>query len=395
METTAQDKPRGEAEVIGPSDTVVLLLNRSKYLFLHPHQRNIRIAKKNYPTSTLIGQQYGTLWQASPHSKTLLPLDKYPELLVAKDVDPTVDNRDLVDDASHQKLTQERILEMKEKGVDGQAIIQALMENSSSFGSKTEFSKEKWIKKKKKKHLNVIKVLKPTAFTVSSAYFSRSAGAINHLRGDSLAQILFMSDVAHNTNVLVLESCKGLITAAVAERVAGMSTVVQIYTEHPVTAAVKLFNFDEAIRRSIVTVPISILKEVPPAAPAPSCPQNSPHSLFVNGFDSLILAPKAAPLPLLSALLVFLKPARPFVVFSPFIEPLAECHNVLKAANQAIQMQLSETWLREFQVLPQRTRPSMSMHGASGYLLTGIKVLPPPVVSSSPRLKKAKIDTSQ
>lgn len=37
-------------------------------------------------------------------------------------------------------------------------------------------------------------------------------------------------------------------------------------------------------------------------------------------------------------------------------------------------MDLQETWMREYQVLPSRTHPMMRMHGASGYILFGTKV---------------------
>ena len=35
---------------------------------------------------------------------------------------------------------------------------------------------------------------------------------------------------------------------------------------------------------------------------------------------------------------------------------------------------LFQTWTRPYQVLPERTHPVMVMHGASGYILSGIVV---------------------
>lgn len=46
----------------------------------------------------------------------------------------------------------------------------------------------------------------------------------------------------------------------------------------------------------------------------------------------------------------------------------------LRTEAAAVQLQLSETWMREYQVLPQRTHPLMTMSGTGGYLLTGYKV---------------------
>lgn len=50
-----------------------------------------------------------------------------------------------------QKMDQQKIEEMKKQGAGADAIIQALMENSSTFQDKTEYSKQKYINKKKKK----------------------------------------------------------------------------------------------------------------------------------------------------------------------------------------------------------------------------------------------------
>lgn len=45
----------------------------------------------------------------------------------------------------------------------------------------------------------------------------------------------------------------------------------------------------------------------------------------------------------------------------------------LKVQN-CINIRLIENWLRNYQVLPDRTHPEVSMSGGGGYLLTGWKV---------------------
>ena len=37
----------------------------------------------------------------------------------------------------------------------------------------------------------------------------------------------------------------------------------------------------------------------------------------------------------------------------------------------ALNLRLSETWMREYQVLPNRTHPEINMSGGGGYLLYG------------------------
>lgn len=96
-----------------------------------------------------------------------------------------------------------------------------------------------------------------------------------------------------------------------------------------------------------------------------------------KSLDSLIMVVQHDhPLPILKMLYTFLAPSRQFVIYSDLVEPLIECHQYLKINSQAVSLQLSESWLRHYQVLPDRTRPEMNVAGYGGYLLSGTKVLP-------------------
>jgi len=91
-----------------------------------------------------------------------------------------------------------------------------------------------------------------------------------------------------------------------------------------------------------------------------------------EGVDSLIIASKFYPLPILKEAIVLLTPSSPFVIFSEFVEPLVECYLYLHQNSLAVRLVLSDTWMREFQTLPGRVHPQMYMSSSSGYLLTGI-----------------------
>ena len=90
--------------------------------------------------------------------------------------------------------------------------------------------------------------------------------------------------------------------------------------------------------------------------------------------DSLIIATSFHPLTVLTELLPFLASSCPFVVYCEHLEPLSECFSYLKKSGAAVKLQLSESWLRDYQVLPNCTHPTMTMSASGGYLLTGIKV---------------------
>ncbi|KAH0621884.1 hypothetical protein JD844_023602 [Phrynosoma platyrhinos] len=91
--------------------------------------------------------------------------------------------------------------------------------------------------------------------------------------------------------------------------------------------------------------------------------------------DGLIIASRFHPAPLLLSLLEFVAPSRPFVVYCQYKEPLVECYTKLRERGGVINLKLSETWLRSYQVLPDRSHPKLMMSGGGGYLLTGITVI--------------------
>lgn len=102
---------------------------------------------------------------------------------------------------------------------------------------------------------------------------------------------------------------------------------------------------------------------------------------IATGFDCLLVAtPSVDPYHILSRLIPLLKPSSNFVIYSKWLQPLAEALLQLQDSKQALNLQLQEGWLREYQVLPLRTHPTMNMHGTGGYLLSGVSVgnnLPP------------------
>eukprot|EP00005_Dracoamoeba_jomungandri_P003845 CAMPEP_0174258544 /NCGR_PEP_ID=MMETSP0439-20130205/7518_1 /TAXON_ID=0 /ORGANISM="Stereomyxa ramosa, Strain Chinc5" /LENGTH=459 /DNA_ID=CAMNT_0015342085 /DNA_START=147 /DNA_END=1526 /DNA_ORIENTATION=- len=380
--------------------------------------------------------------------------------------DTSVNNSTLRDNSKNQKLTQDDILNMRKEKVREEDIVEALVANSETFESKTEFSRAKYIKKKQQKHMHVVTLLKPTSFTLANAYFHRDAYNINFLRPDTLGRILYNANVKSGDKVLLLCQSKGLIPGAIIERLGGSGILAHVYeTKSPATSALKMFHFSEREKQSVVQLPLRVVRDIaldnqlpdwplplrfspfslpilfpdsisPKLLPRPPHPQPSsepqqpssepqiqpesqikleseasevmmkeatteeskgkdrdlhsddsqdlvPHldlhlfsqikSLFSSGFDSLIIASKSDPLPLLISLFPYLKPSGSIVIYYPSVQELGVCFDVLKESYQGINLSLSETWLREFQVLEARTRPNMKMNGASGYLLVATK----------------------
>merc|ERR1712106_644750 len=88
-----------------------------------------------------------------------------------------------------------------------------------------------------------------------------------------------------------------------------------------------------------------------------------------GGWDGLIIVCKQHPAALLTQLLPYLAPSRPFTVYSPYKEAVMSAYMSVKDAGVGIACCVSETWLRQHQVLPQRTHPMVTMSGGGGYIL--------------------------
>jgi len=105
-------------------------------------------------------------------------------------------------------------------------------------------------------------------------------------------------------------------------------------------------------------------------------PMESKQWLETRKSDSIIIAVRYNPTATLMGLLPLLAPSSPFVVYCEYIEPLTECFMELQKKKLAINLRLSDTWMREYQVLPGRTHPSMNMTQSGGFILTGTKLCP-------------------
>lgn len=78
------------------------------------------------------------------------------------EIDDNKTNADIQQSMQPQKLNNEEINEMKQSGLQSKQIIDDLIKNNENFDKRTDFSKEKYIKKKKLKYDLVWKIEKVT-----------------------------------------------------------------------------------------------------------------------------------------------------------------------------------------------------------------------------------------
>jgi tRNA (adenine-N(1)-)-methyltransferase non-catalytic subunit len=348
-------------------------------------------------------------------------------------------NKHLQDDSSAQALSGAAIAALKARGATGDAVVAALVASSATFDTKTAFSQDKYLARKKRKHCAAVAALRPTGPRVCAVLFAKTPDRVAYLRPDALAAALAAADAGAGGRMLVLDGAGGLPAGAALERLwcpggggaaagadAGAVVIVHAARAPPSLDCVRFFNFPEEALALLWRAPLEALEaaaaaaaapstapapaaaaalEAAPAAaadadapaadggdaaarrrPLPACssgrvqpagPAQLSSWVAAGGFTSLLaVAPAFEPEALLTRLLPLLVGGAPFALFANCLEPLAEAADALRASRAAVCVEIHEPWLREYQVLPSRTHPHMGMSATAGYLLTGVRVLP-------------------
>ncbi|KAF0289330.1 tRNA (adenine(58)-N(1))-methyltransferase non-catalytic subunit trm6 [Amphibalanus amphitrite] len=306
-------------------------------------QKQCQLGRASVDVAGLLGHPVGTQFRLhSGGGKQRLmrpePVEHTEDLADAIAADESAaDNRNLLANQTSQAMTKERIMEMREQGATGKEIVTTIVDNSTN------------------------------------------------LRVDSLSQLLTACSVRPGGRYLVLESgCLAVTVAAVLERLGGHGHLVHLFQGGtPQRHAVDAINFTSDQLACLSCLDLRTLMTHHPADPTASAPaytrtrcedsELALNMLSSKEMDGLLLCCRQHPVNLLRYLLRFLAVSRPFAVFCPYKEPLLECYFAMKAEG-CIMLKVTETWLRNYQVLPERTHPEINMSGGGGYILSGFKV---------------------
>lgn len=471
----SEDSSCSDENVISPGKYIII--NRKKFSKLHLLTENsvVYLGKDKVNFSGTIGYPFWSTFkmiQKSGKREFTLELCSHSEILecneLLKSKSSGIDNRNIWDDGNSQLLTTEKIIELRDSGLSSQEIVGQLIENSKTFHNKTEYSQEKYLKKKGTKYFEYLTIKKPSIRILSELMYTKDPTKVLGLRTDSLSQIITAVNLQPDGRYILYENgSQGLVAASVLNYLSENGKVIYITPgKHAQKHAILAMNFNQKLDQ-IKCIQLSVLigekpgldsnlesrtKEIvngtenyveetktvvkidqieslnggkesrevikefeentfknedrtkinsikseandnisnsqkrkndeyndedSSAAKKPRWEldaEDAMNTLKLKNNDGVIIVCKEYPLNILLKLLTFISPSRPFVVFNLYREPLSQLYVELKLRRDIVNLRLTETWLRSYQVLPDRTHPDVLMSANSGYLLTGTVV---------------------
>lgn len=98
-------------------------------------------------------------------------------------------------------------------------------------------------------------------------------------------------------------------------------------------------------------------------------------ALHEGNFDGLIISSSFQPESVIKELLQYVNGSRPIVVYSFNKEVLLQTAYWMRRSSDFLNAELTESSMREYQVLPGRMHPNMNMSCGGGYLLSTLRVI--------------------
>ncbi|KIK70641.1 hypothetical protein GYMLUDRAFT_65858 [Collybiopsis luxurians FD-317 M1] len=350
----------------------------------------------SFHANELIGQPYGFSYEMVDKKLKLLPVRTLEEV---EDTDAT--NELINDGVFVQPLTIDEIQALKQSGVHASEIIRKQIEQHANYSLKTEYSKDKYKKRKEAKYSRSFTTIEPTIYHVCDYWFNKDQNRIRDIRPDTLAQMLTMANIQPGGRYIAVDDASGLVVAAILERMGGSGSLITICdTDSPPAYPVMAnMNFPPVMVQSILKslnwatsepdyVPVHAPADVPAdeirserqktrlkkRQVAYDILENTREDLFSGGFDALVVASQYELSGILDRLAPYLAGSASIVVHSPHAQVMIDLQNKLRNTPGYLGPNLTEGWLRRYQVLPGRTHPTMNTSGSGGYILHVIKV---------------------
>ncbi|KAH8120055.1 Gcd10p-domain-containing protein [Phellopilus nigrolimitatus] len=373
-----------------------------------------------FNSDALLGQPYGLAYEIVDKSLKILAAKSMDEL---EDTDAT--NELINDGIVVQPLTNVEIEALKQSGVHASEIIKRQIEQHANYSLKTEYSKEKYKKRKEAKYAKTFSTIEPTIHNICDYWFNKDRGRIREIRPDTLAQMMNLAGIRPGGRYIVVDEASGLLVTAVLDRLGGEGKLITIcdVESPPAYPIMTHMNFDESMVSSTLsslnwaTADEDYIPVLPPSEPelgvyrserqklrlnkrkrATGNLFDTREDLFAGGFEGLVIASDYEPFSIVEKLCPYLIGSSSIVIHSPHPQVVTEVQAKMRALPEYLGPSVTEGWLRRYQVLPGRTHPTMSTDGSGGYILHTIKVYDDPnasaIVKAQARRKKRKTESS-
>lgn len=232
------DRIDQEDQILKPGRYVIV--QRQGYTKLHKLKQQGSIILGNFTVEldAVIGNKYQDVFQMKlkKEGKKLHVLEKVEKIITIDQINVEKsgkDNRNIKGDNTSQGLTKEEIDRMRDESASANDIVEKLIVNSKSFGLKTEYAQEKYMKKKEKKYFEYIKIRKPTVRLLAEMFYRQDPSKTLGIRIDDLSQILTYANVQSDGNYLLYDSgSSGLMAAGILDRI-GACTEGKLVHMHP------------------------------------------------------------------------------------------------------------------------------------------------------------------
>lgn len=222
-----------------------IVIKRQKYTKLHKFNSldsTTLLGQDLIELRNIVAKSYSSTFRMipkeSPKGKRLNTLEPCPDIKMTSTIFNNclrsgIDNRNIIDNGQSQSLTAEEIEKLRENCSSSVDIVSNIVGNSKTFLSKTEYSQEKYLKKKEKKYFEFVQIKKPNIRMITEIMYRQGPEKIYWLRMDSLSQIISYLGICSTGNFLAYESgTNGLIPAALINSI-GSKTEANVVHMHP------------------------------------------------------------------------------------------------------------------------------------------------------------------
>ncbi|KAI0368838.1 Gcd10p-domain-containing protein [Pilatotrama ljubarskyi] len=358
----------------------------------------------SFYANELVGQPFGLTYEIVDKRLKVLP----PRPL--QEVEDTEATNELINDGQFvQPLTVEEIEALKKSGLHASEIIKKQIEQHANYSLKTEYSKEKYKKRKEMKYSKSFSVIEPTMFNVCEYWFNKDQNRLRDIRPDSLAQMMNLANIRPGGRYIAVDDASGVVVSAILDRLGGQGRLITIcdVDSPPAYPVMVQMNF----RKEVVTPTMAslnwatadeeytpiIASTEPPAGKFKSDGQRARlnkrkvasdalmqtrEELFSGEFEGLIIASEYDPHSIIEKLYPYLAGSASIVVHSPHVQVVTNLQNQLRDLPGYLGPTVTEGWLRQYQVLPGRTHPMMNGSGSGGFIFHVLKIYDDPTASS-------------